>query len=73
MDEAFELLTLMQTGKQPVVPVVLLDPPGETYWDTWQRFVEDELLEANLISEADLKLVRLTDSVVEAVDELCGF
>jgi predicted Rossmann-fold nucleotide-binding protein len=53
--------------------VVLLDPPGETYWDTWQRFVEDELLEANLISEADLKLVRLTDSVVEAVDELCGF
>lgn len=44
MDEAFELLTLMQTGKQPIVPVVLLDPLGETYWDTWRRFVKDECL-----------------------------
>lgn len=73
MDEAFELLTLMQTGKQPIVPVVLLDAPGETYWDTWRRFVEVELLDNRLISEADLDLVHLTDSVDEAVEEICSF
>jgi uncharacterized protein (TIGR00730 family) len=73
MDESFELLTLMQTGKQPIVPVVLLDPPGETYWSTWREFVEEELLEAGLISPADLGLVKLTDSVDVAVDEICGF
>ncbi len=73
MDESFELLTLMQTGKQPLAPVVLLDPPGETYWQSWQHFVERELLDSGLISVADLALVRLTDSVDEAVDEICGF
>ena len=73
MDESFELLTLMQTGKQPIMPVVLLDPPGETYWATWRDFVEVELLDNGLISPADMSLVMLTDSVDEAVDEICGF
>ncbi|MGI9621510.1 MAG: TIGR00730 family Rossman fold protein [Acidimicrobiales bacterium] len=73
MDESFELLTLMQTGKQPLAPVVLLDPPGGTYWDTWRDFVERELLDNGLISAADLALVTLTDSVERAVDEICGF
>ncbi len=73
MDESFELLTLMQTGKQPIAPIVLLDPPGGTYWDTWQDFVERELLDNRLISPADMSLVSLTDSVEDAVDEICGF
>jgi len=73
MDESFELLTLMQTGKQPLAPVVLLDPPGGTYWATWKDFVERELLDNGLISPADLSLVKLTDSVDEAVAEICGF
>ena len=73
MDESFELLTLMQTGKQPLTPVVLLDPPGETYWATWLDFVQRELLDNGLIAAADLDLVRLTDSVDDAVEEICGF
>ncbi len=73
MDESFELLTLMQTGKQPLAPVVLLDPPGGTYWKTWRRFVEEELLDSGLIAIADLALARLTDSVEDAIDEICGF
>jgi len=44
MDEAFELLTLMQTGKTFLAPVVLLDPVGSTYWERWRQFVVDELL-----------------------------
>lgn len=73
MDEAFELLTLMQTGKSFLAPVVLLDPPGNTYWDTWREFVVRELLGQNLISESDLDMVFLTDDVGAAVDEICRF
>lgn len=73
MDESFELLTLMQTGKQPIMPVVLLDPPGGTYWATWRDFVEVELLDNGLISPADMSLVMVTDSVDDAVEEICGF
>ncbi len=73
MDEAFELLTLMQTGKSPLTPVVLLDPPGATYWDRWVRFVERELLGGGLISEHDLGLIHVTDDPVAAADHLCHF
>ena len=73
MDEAFELLTLMQTGRAPITPVVLLEPPGSTYWQTWREFVVAELAGRGLISIEDLDLVRITDSTDEAVDELLGF
>ena len=43
MDESFELLTLIQTGKTAPAPVVLLDEPGGTYWDHWYDFVTTEL------------------------------
>jgi hypothetical protein len=73
LDEAFELLTLMQTGRHPVTPVVLLEAAGSTYWESWQRFVEEELLERALISLDDLGLVRICSDVESAVDEVCGF
>ena len=73
MDEAFELLTLVQTGKSYLAPIVLMDAADSTYWDTWYDFIDDELLKNGLISPADLELVTLTSSVDEAVDELCGF
>ena len=73
MDEAFELLTLQQTGRMPLVPTVLLDPPGSSYWESWRHFVEHELVGRGLVSPHDLELIRITDSVEEARDELCGF
>ncbi|MDW3218371.1 MAG: TIGR00730 family Rossman fold protein [Acidimicrobiales bacterium] len=73
MDEAFELLTLIQTGKSDPAPIVLLDPPGGTYWALWRRFVEIELREPGLISPDDLALVMVTDSIDEAVEEVCRF
>ena len=73
MDEAFELLTLMQTGKTILAPVVLLDPAGSTYWDRWRDFVAAELLEAKLISPADMDLFIITSSVEEAADEMVRF
>jgi hypothetical protein len=73
MDEAFELLTLVQTGKAPPAPIVLLDVPGATYWEGWQTFVEAELLEPGYLSPHDLCFVKVTDDVGTAVDEITGF
>jgi hypothetical protein len=73
MDEAFELLTLVQTGKAPPAPIVLLDVPGGTYWSTWHDFVRHEVLEPGYVSAHDLCFVRVTDDVDEAVDEILGF
>jgi len=73
MDEAFELLTLVQTGKAPPAPIVLLDVPGGTYWSTWRDFVQREVLDRGYVSPHDLCFVRVTDDVDEAVDEIVGF
>ena len=44
LDETFELLTLLQTGKATPAPIVMLDVPGGTYWTHWREFVVDELV-----------------------------
>jgi uncharacterized protein (TIGR00730 family) len=72
-DEAFEALTLIQTGKSHLFPVVMVDQPGGTYWDRWNEFVEAELKGNGLISPPDTSLYRLTHSVDEAVEEVLGF
>jgi uncharacterized protein (TIGR00730 family) len=72
-DEGFEVLTLIQTGKSHLFPVVLVDQPGGTYWSRWQEFMETELKGNGLISPPDTSLYRLTYSVEEAVQEVLGF
>ena len=73
LDEAFETLTLLQTGKAQPAPIVLLDVPGGTYWSRWREFVEAELLERGYLSPTDLDLVLITDDVTAAVDEVASF
>jgi uncharacterized protein (TIGR00730 family) len=73
LDEAFELLTLCQTGKAPMNPIVLLDVPGGTYWSEWLEFVRGELGRRGYIAEDDLAMVFLTDDTSAAVAELTGF
>jgi uncharacterized protein (TIGR00730 family) len=72
-DELFETLTLIQTGKTHVFPIVLVDEPGGTYWKRWQEFVKEDLLDRGYISPADLHLYAITDSVDEAVSEVTNF
>ncbi len=72
-DEGFEALTLMQTGKSQPKPLVFVDRPHGNYWKTWWRFVEDQLLDANLISKDDLALFKVTDDVDEACAEIANF
>jgi len=73
MDETFELLTLMQTGKSDLHPVVLLEAEGGSYWDDWRRFIDQHLVRHGLISPDDLDLVLITDSLESAVAEIEGF
>jgi len=73
LDEAFEVMTLLQTGKRDMVPIVFLDEPGGCYWSNWQRFIKDNLLRHKLISPDDLSLYKLTDRVDEAVAEIIDF
>ena len=73
LDEAFELLTLLQTGKAQPAPVVLLDTPGGTYWHDWLRFVDAELVASGYVSPHDLRMVRVTDDLDDAVGEVMGF
>ena len=73
MDEAFELLTLLQTGKAEPSPLVFVDVPGGTYWRAWERFVADELGARGLISSEDTTLYRITDDVAQAAAEVLDF
>ena len=73
LDEGFEVLTLLQTGKRDLLPVVLLDEPGGGYWSAFQEFVKAQLLKQKLISEEDLHLYLCTDSIDAAVSEILNF
>ncbi len=72
-DEAWETLTLVQTGKRDLMPIVCVDYPGNTYWADWLEYVKKHLLGDKLISPADLSLVKVVSSPEEAVDEVLGF
>ncbi|MBK9120426.1 MAG: LOG family protein [Phycisphaerales bacterium] len=72
-DEGFEALTLIQTGKAPIVPIVMVEQPGGTYWLQWRAYVKSELLGAGMISPEDMYLFRITDDVDVAVREVTDF
>ena len=73
MDEAFEVLTLVQTGKSHPVPLVCLEAPGTAYWEHWVNFLKDQLLPRGLISESDLYLFKVFDHEEAAVREIQQF
>jgi uncharacterized protein (TIGR00730 family) len=73
LDEALEVLTLLQTGKREIVPVVLLDEPGGTYWKDFHKFIDRHLMGGAMISEVDFSLYKVFDSVEQTVDEIMHF
>jgi uncharacterized protein (TIGR00730 family) len=73
MDEGFEVLTLVQTGKSVPIPIVFIDQPGGDYWKSWQDYVEKQLLARGLIGPSDLALYKITDNVDEAIQEVRQF
>jgi uncharacterized protein (TIGR00730 family) len=73
LDEALEVITLMQTGKARLIPVVLIDQPGGKFWKSFLHYVSEHLGAEKLISPEDFNLFKVTDSVTEARDEILRF
>lgn len=73
LDEGFELLTLLQTGKRDMIPVVMLDAPGGDYWKSLQDFVDRHLRDGGMISPEDRSLYLITDDLTEATEEIYRF
>jgi uncharacterized protein (TIGR00730 family) len=72
-DEVLEILTLAQTGKSQIVPILLMDLPGRNYWRDWERFVRSRMLEAGYVSEHDLWLFKIVEDVSSAAEEIRKF
>jgi uncharacterized protein (TIGR00730 family) len=73
LDEMFELLTLTQTGKGVPVPIVLLDEPGDPFWEGVDTFVKQQLIARGLVSANDVDLYAVTHSPDEAADIIDSF
>ncbi|MGH9291838.1 MAG: TIGR00730 family Rossman fold protein [Acidimicrobiales bacterium] len=73
LDECFELLTLLQTGKAEPAPIVLVDIPGELYWESWESFVGGQVIRKGLAGPQDAAFYKITDDVDVAVEEILGF
>ena len=72
-DEAFESLTLSQTGKSPPVPLVLIDKPGGTYWHAWDNYLQTELIPRGLINPEDRQLYTMTDDLEVGCEVIASF
>jgi uncharacterized protein (TIGR00730 family) len=72
-DEAFEVLTLIQTGRANPMPVVMIEHPGSNYWHSWDRFIRDQLLAGGLISPPDTALWTITSDPQTAVNYITDF
>ena len=73
LDECFESLTLIQTGKTKPRPIILIDSPDSEYWESLIGFVTEKLSEGGFISNNDLSLLIRVNSIEQAVDEIVQF
>ena len=73
LDETLEVLTLLQTGKREMVPLVLIAAPGNDYWQGFHDYVVQQLLADAMISPEDLTLYRVTNDTQEAIEEIVNF
>lgn len=72
-DEAFECLTLCQTGKYGPVPLILIDRPGGDYWKDWDAYIEKHLVKRGLVSPEDRSVYTITDNLDVACEAIVSF
>ena len=72
-DEAFECMTLSQTGKFGPLPLVLIDHPGGDYWQSWSEYINRQLVQKGLVSPEDPSLYTVTDNLQVACDTITRF
>lgn len=73
LDELFEMLTLMQTGKANIIPIVLLEGAGSDYWQEWRRYINDNLLDAHWISPDDVSFYYFAPTPEDAALHIIKF
>lgn len=73
LDEAMETLTLMQTGKNPPIPLVLIDDDQGSYWGPWLDFIKTTMLNKGMISGLDMSLFSITQDPLEAAQIINDF
>lgn len=73
LDEGFESFTLVQTGKARPRPLLMVDPPGDTFWSSTLSLLKKNMEDRGFISKGDLSLIRHFQDPDEAVDEILGF
>lgn len=73
MDELFEVLTLIHTGKSSPAPVVLVDTPAGNYWERLFDFVREEMIDTGYLDAPGLRLARVVDSIPDAIAEIDRF
>jgi hypothetical protein len=72
-DELSESLTLAQTGKSQIVPIILMDLPGEAYWKAWERFVREAMLSRRYIAGTEFSFFKIMDNIDAAIGEIKAF
>ncbi|MGD1912960.1 MAG: LOG family protein [Rivularia sp. (in: cyanobacteria)] len=72
-DEAFECMTLSQTGKFGPVPLILIDHPGGDYWKSWSEYIDKQLVKKGLVSPEDPSLYTVTDNLQVACNAITYF
>ncbi len=77
LDETYETLTLVQTGKASIIPIVFVegsDPtPGPGYWEGWLDFTRSQLADRGWISPEDFDLFYIAENPADAADHICRF
>jgi uncharacterized protein (TIGR00730 family) len=72
-DEIFEALTLVQTGKANIVPIVMIAGEGNDYWLNWAKHIHTDLLGNGMISAEDESLFHVATSPEDAVEHILQF
>lgn len=73
LDEAYETLTLVQTGKTSMVPIIMLEGKGGDYWRSWEQFTRSQLLSRGWISPEDTNLFHICQTPAEAAAHITRF
>lgn len=73
LDELFEVLTLIQTGRSNVMPIVLVEGEGGIYWKNWEHYIQTHLLANGWISPEDMRLFYIAQGPQDAVKHVLHF
>ena len=73
LDELFEILTLMQTGKGAILPVVLMEGVGGVYWQHWENYVVKNLQGNGWVGPNDGRFYYIAPTVEAGVQHVLQF